>query len=187
MDNQLPAGLLNHHYEFFAGPDLHGYCLTSGQVVHFDDFDEQLLIVIELQIAEYPIKVRAIHEMGITGRINVIRQFLVCNYGGFDHLADMIDGQLQATEYWPCPKRSTCAFNGIICDGVKTATGEFLSPREIQVTKLIAAGHLDKEIGLHLNIKLNTVTTHTKNIRRKTGLYRKADITGFAYKNNIVS
>lgn len=183
--NSYPAGALDHQYEFFAGPDLHGYCLNSGRVTDFNQFDDAFLSIVEPQILKHHLKIKAIHRMGITDRAGVIGQYLICNYGGFDHQADMIDGQLQATEYWPCPKRGKCSFEGIVCDGLKTASGEYLSPREIQITRLIAEGCLDKDIAIKLNISLTTVATHTKNIRRKTLLYRKSDITRFAIKNQL--
>ncbi|MHB8209177.1 response regulator transcription factor [Mucilaginibacter sp.] len=184
--NHLPAGLINNQYEFFANTELHAFCLTQGRVIPFEEFDESLLSLVEAEMMKFPVKIFNIHKMGFTGRVEVIRQFLLCNYGGFDNSADMADSKLQPTEYWPCPLRGKCAFEGKICDGLKTDSGQILSTREIQVVKLIASGHMDKEIASHLKIKLNTVTTHTKNIRTKTGLFRKPDITRFAYQNQLI-
>ncbi|MBK7390639.1 MAG: helix-turn-helix transcriptional regulator [Bacteroidetes bacterium] len=45
-----------------------------------------------------------------------------------------------------------------------------LSPREIEVTQLIADGMTDREIGEKLDISHKTVSTHRKNILRKLGL-----------------
>ncbi len=47
------------------------------------------------------------------------------------------------------------------------------TPREIQIANLIKDGSQDKDIMEILNISLDTVKTHRKNIRRKLGIYGK--------------
>ena len=193
MIHQLPAGLIDHHYEFFVSDDLHAYCLNHGHVIDYDHFSEQLLAAIEEQMNLYPVKLAAYGKMFWAqncrrpNRLELIRMFLSCNYGGFDAHPDMVEGVLQEPEYWPCPYRGSCEYEGIGCDGLKTANGEFLSRREIEIIKLIAAGELDKNIAFILNIAKNTVTTHTRNIRRKTGLFRKVDIARFATQKHLIA
>jgi len=45
-----------------------------------------------------------------------------------------------------------------------------ISPRELEVLKLVALGLLNKEIADRLNISLNTVLSHRKNITAKLGI-----------------
>jgi len=45
-----------------------------------------------------------------------------------------------------------------------------ISPRELEVLKLIASGLINKEIADRLNISLNTVLSHRKNITAKLGI-----------------
>ena len=52
-----------------------------------------------------------------------------------------------------------------------------LSDREIEVLRLIVQGHLNKEIAEQLNISLNTVLTHRKNIIAKTGIRTVSGLT----------
>jgi PAS domain S-box-containing protein len=47
------------------------------------------------------------------------------------------------------------------------------TPKEIQITDLIKDGRQDKEIAEILNISLDTVKFHRKNIRKKFGIYNK--------------
>jgi DNA-binding CsgD family transcriptional regulator len=47
------------------------------------------------------------------------------------------------------------------------------SPKEIQIANLIKEGKQDKDISGLLNISLETVKTHRKNIRKKLGIYGK--------------
>jgi PAS domain S-box-containing protein len=48
-----------------------------------------------------------------------------------------------------------------------------LTPREIQIASLIKDGKQDKEISEILNISIDTVQFHRKNIRKKLGIYGK--------------
>ncbi|MCK5506098.1 MAG: PAS domain-containing protein [Thermodesulfovibrionia bacterium] len=55
-----------------------------------------------------------------------------------------------------------------------------LSPKEIQIANLIKDGNQDKDIMEILNISLETVKTHRKNIRKKLGIYgRRTNLRTF--------
>ncbi len=61
----------------------------------------------------------------------------------------------------------------ISCDNdsrPRAASGSPLSPREIQVLRLVAMGHINKEIAAQLGISFNTVLTHRRNITAKLGI-----------------
>ncbi len=53
---------------------------------------------------------------------------------------------------------------------VKENKGHSLSQRELDVLRLIALGLLNKEVADKLNISLNTVLSHRKNITAKLGI-----------------
>jgi DNA-binding CsgD family transcriptional regulator len=182
----LPAGLLNDSIEFFVCDELKAYKLKDGKVIAFEDFDDEVVNAVLADLRKYPAKMAQLTAMGFLERTAMVKQYLVCNYGGFDNKADMIDGVLQPTEYWPCPLRGKCPHEGKLCDSLRTDTGAYLTKKEIQVLELVAAGKLDKEIADMLNISVNTVPTHTKNIREKTGLFRKVDLTRFAVEKNLI-
>ncbi|MBQ7622440.1 MAG: hemerythrin domain-containing protein [Bacteroidales bacterium] len=61
-----------------------------------------------------------------------------------------------------------------------------LSRREEGVLKLVAKGLLNKEIADALNISVNTVITHRKNITRKTGIRTVPGLTAYAILNGLV-
>ncbi|MFI3282931.1 MAG: response regulator transcription factor [Rikenellaceae bacterium] len=60
------------------------------------------------------------------------------------------------------------------------ASSEVLSPREIEVTKLLVEGLINKEIAARLSISLTTVITHRKNIFEKLGIKSLAGLTIYA-------
>jgi DNA-binding CsgD family transcriptional regulator len=52
-----------------------------------------------------------------------------------------------------------------------------LSPREMQIARLLAWGYTQKEIAGKLNISPLTVTGHLKNIYRELGIHKETDLT----------
>jgi DNA-binding NarL/FixJ family response regulator len=61
-----------------------------------------------------------------------------------------------------------------------------LSLREIEVIKLLAIGKSSSEIAQTLNISYHTITTHTKNIRKKLGMTSNMDVVAAAFKNKWI-
>ena len=62
-----------------------------------------------------------------------------------------------------------------------------LGGREEQVLRLIADGYSSKEIARNLKIAPSTVEVHRRNIMRKIGLHKVADLTRYAIRNQMVS
>ncbi len=65
----------------------------------------------------------------------------------------------------------------------KVDDSDTLSNREIDVLKLIIKGLINKEIAEELNISLNTVLTHRKNITNKLGIKTVSGLTLYAMMN----
>lgn len=62
-----------------------------------------------------------------------------------------------------------------------------LTNRETEILKLIVKGHMNKEIADMLNISLNTVLTHRKNIIRKTGVKTVSGLTFYCLRNGLLT
>ena len=63
---------------------------------------------------------------------------------------------------------------------------DIISDREIEVLKQLASGLSNKEIADKLNISINTVITHRKNISQKTGIKSVSGLTIYAILKKIV-
>ena len=74
-------------------------------------------------------------------------------------------------------------------DGVDDAVNviEELTPRQIDVLRLLAIGKSTKEIASALFISDKTVEHHRTNIRRATGIFDTAKLVLFAVKHGIVT
>lgn len=73
----------------------------------------------------------------------------------------------------------------ISTEDLKTKNNE-LSAREIEVLKEIASGKIIKEIADTLNISVNTVLTHRKNISSKLGIRSVSGLSLYAMMNGII-
>jgi DNA-binding NarL/FixJ family response regulator len=74
-------------------------------------------------------------------------------------------------------------------NGVTSGENAFfstLTPREIEVLKLIAQQYNSKEISKLLHISINTVETHRKNLILKLNVKNVVGLAIYAVKNNIV-
>jgi two-component system response regulator NreC len=61
-----------------------------------------------------------------------------------------------------------------------------LSTRELEVLKLFAESHTNKEIADKLFISVRTVESHKNNIMQKLNLKTMVDMVKFAIRNNLV-
>ncbi|HEY7679397.1 MAG TPA: response regulator transcription factor, partial [Terriglobia bacterium] len=68
--------------------------------------------------------------------------------------------------------------------GTPTAR-DALSPREVEVLRLLAAGRSNQQIADELVISLNTVRRHVSNVFDKTGVANRAQATAYAKDHGI--
>lgn len=63
---------------------------------------------------------------------------------------------------------------------------DLLTPREVQITKLIAEGNSSREIAAELVISAKTVERHRANILQKLGMRDRLELTRFAIRTGLV-
>ena len=61
-----------------------------------------------------------------------------------------------------------------------------LSLREVEVLRLVARGHSNREIGKRLFISEHTAANHVRSILRKTGCANRTDATSYAHQQGLV-
>jgi DNA-binding NarL/FixJ family response regulator len=61
-----------------------------------------------------------------------------------------------------------------------------LTPRELEILKLLAQGRSHKEIAYAFDISVKTVDAHCTNIMRKLNLHTLSDLIHFAIRHKIV-
>ena len=65
-------------------------------------------------------------------------------------------------------------------------TTEALTPREIDVLKLIVQGYTNRQIGEELNISIRTVEGHRANISAKLGLHSRVELVRYAREHALI-
>jgi DNA-binding NarL/FixJ family response regulator len=65
-------------------------------------------------------------------------------------------------------------------------TFDILTPRELQVLKLIAEAYTSKEIALELVISVKTVERHRQNILDKLGMSDRVELTRYAIRRGLI-
>ena len=63
---------------------------------------------------------------------------------------------------------------------------DLLTPRELEVLKLIAEGHTSKEIASMLVISIKTVDRHRTNMLEKLGMRDRVDLTRYAIRRGLI-
>jgi DNA-binding NarL/FixJ family response regulator len=67
-----------------------------------------------------------------------------------------------------------------------SAAADILTPRELEILKLIAEAHTSKQIAEMLVISVKTVERHRANILEKLGMRDRVELTRYAIKRGLV-
>lgn len=68
----------------------------------------------------------------------------------------------------------------------RSLTDDALSPREVEVLRLIALGHTSVEIARKLHLSPRTVETHRANVHRKLGLATRAELVRYSLGRGLL-
>lgn len=73
--------------------------------------------------------------------------------------------------------------------GVRLAThrspAELLTPRQLQVLRLLAEGCSKKEVAARMHISVNTVNRHTSGLMNKLGIHDRVELTRLAIREGL--
>jgi DNA-binding NarL/FixJ family response regulator len=80
------------------------------------------------------------------------------------------------------------AISSLVKDVVERGSEDFevLTPRELQVLKLIAEAYTSKEIAKELVISVKTVERHRQNILDKLGMSDRVELTRYAIRRGLI-
>lgn len=72
-------------------------------------------------------------------------------------------------------------------DGLKGERGGALSPRELEVLRMICDGLSNREIAGALKLSVNTVAVHRANIMNALGIHKTAELVVYAIQHGLVA
>jgi two-component system, NarL family, response regulator NreC len=67
-----------------------------------------------------------------------------------------------------------------------TQSTETLTPREIDVLKLIVQGYTNRQIGEELSISVRTAESHRANLSEKLGLHSRVELVRYAREHGLI-
>ena len=144
-------------------------------------------------IAQQPISPHMVAFSGDTDRHSII-EILDAGAKGYVSTTSSIDELMSAIRSVASGRLYLCqtAASEMMASVRKMRAGDssgknHLGNREEQVLRLIADGFSSKEIARNLQIAPSTVEVHRRNIMRKVGLHKVADLTRYAIRNQMVS
>jgi DNA-binding NarL/FixJ family response regulator len=76
---------------------------------------------------------------------------------------------------------------GMIGGGAATGSHDLLSDRELEVLRLVATGESLVRIAEALHLSLSTVTTYRARILEKMGMKSNAELTRYAFENDLLN
>jgi len=71
--------------------------------------------------------------------------------------------------------------------GLKGERGPGLTPRELEVLKMIVDGKSNKEIATELELSANTIAVHRANIMNSLGIHKTAELVMYAIRAGLVN
>lgn len=185
IQQAIPPGLEDKGVEFYVH-DNDIKCLHNGNIYGWGQFPRWILERIEQDMLEHPEAIQALIDWDIRQEEEMMRQYIICRFGGFDNDPDIdAEGKIDYTEYFDCGRRGNCAQEGKLCSTIKAPNGH-LTKQELAVLKLVAVNKMNKEIAAILNISEETVSTHNQNIQAKLGVDNKLGMSSWARYKNIV-
>jgi len=127
----------------------------------------------------------------------MVRRALSAGANGYLLKSDIVDYLPKAVKAvadnkrFLTPKISEIVLEGFINAGNKPEeekpAGPRITPRELEIIRLLAEGKSNKELSTQLGITVRTVETHRSKIMLKLGLHSLAELIHYAVRNRIIS
>lgn len=181
--SKLLAGMVDKGVEFFVHQN-EVKCIHDGKVFAFDEFPEWIVALIQDDMLKYPEAIQALASWENLHSSEYTRQYIYCRFGGIDFEPDInANREVQYAEFFDCGLRGQCKYEGKLCCNIKVDYGH-ITKTEIEYLKRV--GKSNKVIADEMNISVDTVSSHSQNIMRKTGLGSKVELAIFATRKGII-
>jgi DNA-binding NarL/FixJ family response regulator len=125
--------------------------------------------------------------------IELIRALLNLDVAGYvlknstgEELVTAIRKVLQGGKWFSAEVQQAIAEDYVNSERKKSEPEIILTPREVEIVKLLADEHTNDQIAEKLFISFRTVETHRKNIMQKTGAKNLAGLINFAHTNGLL-
>ena len=154
-------------------PDLDGIAVTKNIKPRFPD-----LCILILTIHEDEALLRAALKAGAAGYI--------LKRAAETELISAINIILRGDLYVDPAMIRTLVRDDAAPIAAQPKTTEALTPREIEVLRLIVQGYTNRQIGEELNISIRTAEGHRANLSEKIGLHSRVELVRYARDHGLI-
>jgi DNA-binding CsgD family transcriptional regulator len=182
--SKLPPGIENNTLEVYRYKGK-TKAMLNGEKMDYLELPSVLREPFQAElISDLKARECLVNSMRITDPDLMEEKFASCRYGAYDGVPDLKDGKLTADAPL-CELIDDCKGFNVICKIPEGPNGQ-LTRKQYQVTQLVAAGKLDKEIAYMLGMKVTTVRTHLSRIRETLCVNNRIEIAFWAKDKGIV-
>lgn len=165
--SNLYAGMLDSGVELFVVEDELKY-ISGGKIKEFTELPFIIIQILREEIEKNKKLKMALLDWHPNSEYNRLEQFGKCRFGGLDFEADIKNNKLQEGEYWNCPKRATCAYNGIVCRAPKF-NGNLLSELDVKLMRLLSSPKTNEVIADELKLPFGSFHKLKQSLYAKLG------------------
>jgi DNA-binding CsgD family transcriptional regulator len=181
----LPAGLEDKGVEIY----LHKgnlRVISNGRILPFELLSEEIReAFVQSMLANKAALISLKNDFGLEDPEAMLIQYVKCNFGNFDGVADMDEDGMIAQECWNCGRRGECPGEGKVCSRLQGPKG-LLTKRETEIFFLLIDGKSHKMIADHFGTHIQTIQTQLKDIREKLDCHSSIEVMGFAMKRKMI-
>lgn len=159
--------------------------IQNGTIKSFGETSFPTIQILREEIEKNSKVQTALSEMHPNSEIKRIEQFVSCRFGGLDFQPDLKEGILQDGEYWPCPNRGTCTFEGILCKLPKI-NGHRLNEMDVLLMQKTATDLKNDAIAEEVQIPLGTFHKIKQELYKKLAVRTKQELVKVAIFFNII-
>lgn len=184
QSNGIYPGMIDNKIEFF---DVEGQMkfMTESKIECTSKLPFAIMQMANEEINKDPKVKEALYKWHPESEFKRLNQFLKCRYGGLDYTADFENNEFKQGDYFHCPKRASCPFNGIICKSPVYNNKE-LSSIDIQLMIQLSGTNTNEVIALELNKPLGSLHKLKQALYEKLGVQTKQEIARIAVSLNLI-
>lgn len=182
--HQIPAGIMTDDSttEMFGCLETRKvFGVSEGKTIPFTDICSGMRAQIFEMMLNDDI---AMADLKHLPQDEALEQFTFCNYGALDKDADFCkEGELKSPDNFMCSNNCRCIF----WKSKKiTIHGQTLSPRKIQIIRMLASDFPDKQIADMLDMAQSTLDTHKSQLFAIFKVNSKTGLIMVAAENKII-
>lgn len=182
--NILP-GMMSKELEIFVVENA-VKAIHNGKVIDFTEFPLGIIEQLKEKIKSDKQVELALHDWHPNSQWKRLEQYVSCHFGGLDYQADILPtGEMQDGEYWACPNRGKCQYEGVICK-LPMINGQRFTNEDVKLMQLSTTEMTNEVIAEEMGMALGSFHKAKAKLHALLGVQTKQGITKFCSFFNFI-